>query len=112
MTQNWDGVVEIIKERFGNETDLKAILFVIGMREYGKKEKKFSKEQKTDLMNLAVCKILSLEGYFIIKDYDLEGWPIWQQMKPLPTMDNKQQEEFIREKVVNYFKFEKLFAAA
>ena len=46
-------------ERFGKKPDLEAILFLIGMQEYGQLKDKFTKEQKQDLMHVAVCLLLS-----------------------------------------------------
>ena len=108
LDQNWEKVQETLKSRFGKDTDVKSVLFIIGLRELGKKKKKFTKEEKQDLMNLAVCKILSPEGYFTVSHLDGEGWPVWKQTKPLPVMNNKEQENFIKEHIITYFEDEGL----
>jgi hypothetical protein len=105
----WNEVVEFIKTRFDRPaTDVKEILFVVGLREYGQKKKKFTKEQKQDLMNLAACKSLSLAGFFEVSHLDAEGWPVWKQVKPIPQMDARHQEAFIKENLVHYFESEGL----
>jgi hypothetical protein len=109
VEKEWERVVESLKSRFGKDSDVKAVLFIIGLRELGKKKKKFSKEEKQDLMNLAVCKIFSIDGYFEVQHLDADGWPVWKQAKPLPSMNAKEQEVFIKEHIIKYFEQEKLF---
>ena len=51
-------------DKFGKKPDVEAILFLIGIQEIGNfsYEKIFSKEQKQDLMHVAVCTLLSQSG--------------------------------------------------
>jgi len=104
----WEKVLEFMKNRFEKDADVKAILFVIGLRELATKKTKFTKEEKQDLMNLALCTIMTPDGYFNVKHLDKEGWPVWEQIKPFPVMNNKDQEEFIKLHIIKYFMEEKL----
>ena len=104
----WVAVENFMHKRFGKETDVKAVLFVIGLREYGHKKEKFTKEEKQDLMNLAACKVMSLDGYFEVSHLDAEGWPVWKQALPLPKMTPHEQEDFLKSQIISYFKAEKL----
>lgn len=106
--EGWDEVVEFIRKRFDKDADVKEVLFVMGLREFGQKKKRFTKEQKQDLMNLAACKAFSLDGYFVVSHLDAEGWPVWKQSKPMPVMDVRHQEAFIKEHIVRYFREEGL----
>ena len=109
LEQNWKQVEDFMKQRFEKDADVKAVLFVIGLRELGQKKKKFTKEEKQDLMNLALCKALSHSGYFEVSHLDAEGWPFWKQVKPMPQFsNNKQQENFIKEHILYYFREEGL----
>jgi hypothetical protein len=108
IEESWQEVIDFMKERFGQESDLRSVLFVMGMRELGQKRKKFTKEQKQDLMNLALCKALSFDGYFEVTHLDGEGWPVWKQVKPMPELKPAEQEEFIKKYVVRYFQDEGL----
>lgn len=110
VDEKWDKVVAVLKDRFGEERepDVKTALFVIGLRELGSLKKKFTKEEKQDLMNLAACKAFSFNGYFDVSHLDQDGWPVWKQIKPMPQMDAKKQEEFIREHIILYFEEENL----
>ncbi len=44
--------------------DLNGVLYIIGVQELGKGAKVFSKEEKQDLMHIAICKVLSIAGYY------------------------------------------------
>ena len=90
-------------ERFGKKPDLEAVLFLIGMQETGFMQEKISKEQKQDLMHVAVCKVLSQSGYYILEENDAEGWPHYKQVKELPVMILPEQENFIKDHVLLYF---------
>lgn len=104
----WSSVEGYLKNRFNKKLDIKSILFILGLRELGRKETDFSKEAKMDLMNVGFCKIASISGYFETSEKDKDGWPIWNQIKPLPKMSTKEQERFIKEHVIKYFEQEAL----
>ncbi|MEJ7673027.1 MAG: hypothetical protein WKF59_10015 [Chitinophagaceae bacterium] len=55
----WWKLEEKLMEKFGKKPDMEAILFLIGIQEFGNIRNKFSKEQKQDLMHVAVCSLLS-----------------------------------------------------
>ena len=111
MKLEWADIEKYMLDRFEKEADVKELLFVIGMREFGHKKTKFTKEEKQDLMNLAACKVLSLQGYFEVSHLDAEGWPVWKQAKAIAPMSPTQQEEFIKEHIILYFQDEDLNGA-
>jgi len=90
-------------ERFGKKPDMETILFLIGVQELGKTDKKFSKEQKQDLMHVAVCRLLSPSGYYKRETTDDDGWPHYIQLKPMPVMDPIGQENFLKDHILLYF---------
>lgn len=108
LDKKWAKVLLYMLQRFQKKADIKEILFVIGLRELGQKKNKFTKEQKQDLMNLAFCKAASFSGYLEVSHLDGDGWPVWKQQKPLPVMNNKEQEIFIKEHIILYFEAEGL----
>ncbi len=57
-------LVELEKMLERKPKDLNAVLFIIGVQELGKGARNFSKEEKQDLMHIAICKVLSLAGYY------------------------------------------------
>jgi hypothetical protein len=92
-----------LKERFGIKPDMDGILFLIGIQELGSGKQDFSKEEKQDLMHIAVCTVLSLSGYYVSEGQDEEGWPHFKQQKPLPGFIMIEQENFLKDHILLYF---------
>jgi len=86
--------------------DLNGVLFIIGLQELGKGAIRFSKEEKQDLMHIAICKVLSLAGYYELEGLDAEGWPHWKLIKKLPHFDLLEQEKLLKMHVLEYFEKE------
>ena len=92
-----------LKERFDIKPDMDGILFLIGIQELGSGKKEFSKEEKQDLMHIAVCTVLSLSGYYKLEGVDDDRWPHYLQLKPLPEYDMIEQENFLKDHILLYF---------
>jgi hypothetical protein len=90
-------------ERFGKKPDLETILFLIGIQEYGGPATSFTKEQKQDLMHIAVCRLFMQSGYYELEGYDTDRWPHFRQLKALPVMDAVAQENFLKDHILLYF---------
>lgn len=101
----WDAVQAMLTERFGKMPDMEAIFFLIGMNEFGRlpARKKFSKEEKQDLMHVAVCHLLSLRGYYKMMGHDEEGWPHYEPVKPIDEAGLEGQENLLKACIVDYF---------
>ncbi|NCW11951.1 MAG: hypothetical protein EBV82_02090 [Chitinophagia bacterium] len=99
----WWALEEKLMNHFGKKPDVEAILFLIGLQETGFIREKISKEQKQDLMHVAVCKILSSSGYYLLEGKDEEGWPHFKQTKNMPVMDLIEQEAFLKDHILLYF---------
>lgn len=103
IQQRWWNLEAKLVERFGKKPDLESLLFLIGLQESGQTKDKFSKEQKQDLMHIAVCTLLSQSGYFIKEGLDEEGWPHFRQLKEVPPMPLPEQENFLKDHILLYF---------
>ena len=103
LQQRWWNLEARLVERFGKKPDMEAILFLIGVQELGDLRTPFSKEQKQDLMHLAVCHLLSASGYSELERVDEDGWPHYRQLRPMPDMNPVEQENFIKDHVLLYF---------
>ncbi len=99
----WWKLEEKMMARFGKKPDMEAILFLIGIQEFGQVKEKFTKEQKQDLMHVAVCKLLSQSGYYELEKMDEEGWPHFRQLKAMPEMSTAEQENFLKDHILLYF---------
>ncbi len=107
IKQEWEALRNQLTEMLGKKpADLNEVLYLIGIQELGKGIKKFSKEQKQDLMHIATCKVLSYSGYYELEGLDEEGWPHWKNVKKVPSLKVLEQERFIQGHVIEYFKNE------
>ncbi|HLK27614.1 MAG TPA: hypothetical protein VKT28_03475 [Puia sp.] len=103
LQSRWWNLEAKLVERFGKKPDMEAILFLIGIQEFGDIRKKFGKEQKQDLMHVAVCSLFAQSGYYEIEKVDEDGWPHFKQLKALPVMNMMEQENFLKDHVLLYF---------
>jgi hypothetical protein len=103
LQSRWWKLEEKLIERFGKKPDVETILFLIGIQELGDVKAKFTKEQKQDLMHVAVCTVLMPSGYYEIERVDEEGWPHFTQLKAMPELDAFQQEAFLKDHILLYF---------
>jgi hypothetical protein len=104
----WWKLEEKLMERFGKKPDMEAILFLIGIQEFGNIKHKFTKEQKQDLMHVAVCSLLAQSGYYELEGTDDEGWPHFRQLKELPQFNMIEQENFLKDHALLYFETNEL----
>ncbi len=100
---SWESLVDRLSEQFGVEPDLQGIIFLIGVQELGQGFRKFSKDEKQDLMHIATCRLLSTFGYYELSGSDPEGWPHWKLVKNLPQLSLKEQDLLLKRAVLDYF---------
>jgi hypothetical protein len=103
LQSRWWKLEEKLIERFGKKPDVETILFLIGIQELGDIRKKFSKEQKQDLMHVAICTVLMPSGYYELSHVDEDGWPHFQQLRSMPNMHPIEQENFLKDHILLYF---------
>ena len=103
LQTRWWALEGKMVERFGKKPDMEAILFLIGIQELGVVKEKFTKEQKQDLMHVAVCSLFSQSGFYELQGKDADGWPHYRQIKSLPTLSAIEQENFMKDHILLYF---------
>jgi len=107
LDRKWNQLLLFVEETIGKKPkDLNGVLFIIGLQELGRGAKPFSKEEKQDLLHIAICKVLSLSGYYELEGLDKEGWPHWKVIKKLPHFDLLEQEKLLKMHVLEYFEQE------
>ena len=84
--------------------DLRVVLFLIGVQELGQGFKDFTKEEKTDLIHIAVCTLMEADGFYKFAGRDVDGWPHWEVKKPFKTKGIKEQEKLLKKYIIDYFK--------
>jgi hypothetical protein len=92
-----------LKDMFGIKPEMNGILLLIGMQELGQGPQKFEKEEKQDLMHIAICTLLMPSGYYTFDGHDDDGWPHFTQIKELPPLFLKDQENFLKDHILLYF---------
>lgn len=102
--EEWNNVLNTLQKQFGNTPDVQTIIFLVGHRELGKHQVKFTKEQKQDLIHVGVCTLLSRANYYVFLDYDEDGWPHFEYNREMPKLDNAQQEKLLKKTIIEYFK--------
>ncbi|HSU49437.1 MAG TPA: hypothetical protein VLJ41_02560 [Segetibacter sp.] len=103
LQSRWWRLEAKLLERFGKKPDMEAVLFLIGMQETGFVKSKITKEQKQDLMHVAICTLLSQSGFYLLEGKDDEGWPHFKQLKEMPALNVIEQENFLKDHVLLYF---------
>jgi hypothetical protein len=102
--EKWARTEDFLKARFGKLPDMEGILFLVGVNELGRfPEKTYSKEQKQDLMHIAVCSLLSRKGYYRFTGNDEEGWPHYEAVAAVEATGIATQERLLKECLIEYF---------
>lgn len=102
----WLRVQHLVKDAMRRDQmpDLNIVLFLVGIQELGRWKKGFTKEEKQDLMHVAVCRLLSYDGYFEFVGRDEDGWPHYRQVVEMPSKDTMNQERTLKINAIRYFK--------
>lgn len=104
LERKWQSLLKALGSKVGKRpNDLNTVLFLIGVQELGQGNRRFSKEEKQDLMHIAICKVLSYSGYYVLEGQDKEGWPHWRLVKKLPHFDLLEQDKLLKSHVLEYF---------
>lgn len=98
----WKTVFDYFDQNFGPDITVDGIVFVIGVQELGKGYQKFSKDQKLDIMHVAICTLLEPYGYYEFEGNDADGWPHWKRNDKLPYLNAKEQEKLLKQAIVEY----------
>jgi hypothetical protein len=109
--ENWEldfafnRVCHLLQERFNKQAlpDLNAVLFLIGIQELGRWQDNFTKEEKQDLMHIAVCRLLATDDHYQFIGRDADGWPHYELKSKMPQIDLATQELLLKKKIVQYF---------
>jgi hypothetical protein len=105
LKERWNVVVEKLSQQFadGDTLDLDAIIYLIGVQELGQLHRKFKKDEKVNLMHIAICRLLEPYGYYEFDFFDDQGWPHYKVKAELPNLKAGEQSVLMKEAIVNYF---------
>lgn len=105
LKERWERLVEILTNQFsqGEDLDLDAIIYLIGVQELGKVHQKYEKDEKLNLMHIAICRLLEPYGFYEFDYVDTEGWPHYTVKEQLPALRAGEQSVLMKEAIVSYF---------
>lgn len=105
LKERWEKLVTLLSNQFsqGEDLDLDAIIYLIGVQELGKVHNKFKKDEKLNLMHIAICRLLEPYGFYEFDFFDEEGWPHYTVKEELPPLKAGEQSVLMKEAIVNYF---------
>ena len=86
IEKQWKELLKTLNNQFDGDLDLQAVLFLIGVQELGKGRVKYSKDQKLELMHIAICTLLEPFGYYNFAGHDQDGFPHWELNEQLPPL--------------------------
>ncbi|MEP2059179.1 hypothetical protein [Maribacter litoralis] len=105
LKERWDYLVEKLSEKFsdGDPLELDAIIYLVGVQELGQYHRKYKKDDKLDLMHIAICRLLEPYGFYEFSFFDEDGWPHYNVLEELPSLKAGEQTVLMKEAIVSYF---------
>lgn len=104
LYSKWINLLNTLEDMVGKKPkDMNTMLFLIGVQELGVGPKVFSKEEKQDLMHIAICKLLSQDGYYELLGRDEQNWPHYEVVKVIPHKNMMEQTNLLQSMIVRYF---------
>ena len=105
LKDRWNYLVKELTQQFseGDVLNLDGIIYLIGVQELGQGKRLFKKDEKVNLMHVAICKLLEPYGYYEFDFFDKDGWPHYKILTDLPSLKPGEQTVLMKEAIVNYF---------
>lgn len=105
LKKRWEGLMQKLSWRFGDgdQLEIDAIIYLVGVQELGQLHRKFKKDEKINLMHIAICRLLEPFGYYEFDYVDNDGWPHYKVVEKLPSLKAGEQSVLMKEALVQYF---------
>lgn len=105
LKERWEELIERLSAHFadGDLLELDAIIYLVGVQELGQYHRNFKKDEKLNLMHIAICRLLEPYGYYQFEYIDEDGWPHYSTKEELPALKAGEQSVLMKEAIVNYF---------
>lgn len=105
LKEDWNNIVTDLSNKFadGDTLNVDAILYLIGVQELGQGHREFKKDEKMNLMHIAICRLLEPYGYYEFDFFDDDGWPHYNAIDTLPSLKPGEQTILMKEAIVKYF---------
>lgn len=105
LKERWELLTTKLSKQFadGDTLELDGIIYLVGVQELGQYHRKYKKDDKLDLMHIAICRLLEPYGYYEFEFFDEDGWPHYKVKEQLPTLKAGEQSILMKEAIVAYF---------
>ncbi|NND15550.1 MAG: hypothetical protein HKN89_04430 [Eudoraea sp.] len=105
LKERWEALIIKLTTQFseGEDLDLDGVIYLIGVQELGQLHKQFTKDEKVNLMHIAICRLLEPYGYYEFSFFDDDGWPHYNMKEELPNLRAGEQSVLMKEAIVSYF---------
>lgn len=108
-TEYWGKIEQFFVDNFDTEKNppIETMLFLIGLQELGSGSQKFTKDDKVNLIHIAVCRLLEPFGYYKFTHY-VDGWPHYDTVEDLPELKPNEQSILMKKAIISYFHDEEI----
>ncbi|GMN06717.1 hypothetical protein MTsPCn5_21060 [Croceitalea sp. MTPC5] len=105
LKERWQLLVGKLSSKFsdGDPLELDAIIYLVGVQELGQHQRSYKKDEKVNLMHIAICRLLEPYGFYEFDFFDDEGWPHYKVKEELPPLKAGEQTVLMKEAIVGYF---------
>lgn len=103
LNEKWEVLTKKLNSRFNDDLDVQAIIFLIGLQELGKGFQKYKKDEKLNIMHVAICTLLEPFGFYEFEGKDKDGWPHWKTLEKLPSLKSGEQLNLMKQAIIDYF---------
>lgn len=100
--EDWEAAKQKFEKIFGEGIEMDGFLYLIGVQELGQGFRTFEKDEKMDLMHIAVCKLLEPLHYYNFSHKDDQGWPHYIKNDNLPGLSKKEQDNLLKQAIIKY----------
>ncbi|MBT8185491.1 MAG: hypothetical protein KJN76_11675 [Eudoraea sp.] len=105
LKERWSHLVDKLSAQFadGDVLELDAIIYLVGVQELGQYHRSYKKDEKVNLMHIAICRLLEPYGYYEFEYFDEDGWPHYKMKEALPPLKAGEQTVLMKDALVSYF---------
>ena len=105
LKEKWEYLLAKLTDQFadGDELNIDGVIYLVGLQELGQGYRAFKKDEKVNLMHIAICKLLEPYGYYEFDYFDNDGWPHYKTLTELPNLKPGEQSVLMKEAILNYF---------
>ncbi len=101
----WEKIEHFFQTHFDMEPHppVENMLFLIGVQEVGSGKQEYSKDDKVNLLHVAVCRLLQPYGYYRFAGFDADGWPRYEELESVPQLKPNEQTLLMKKAIIQYF---------